>query len=286
MGIISKVTAVKRKSDQLEELKKVCAVYDGNSSSLKHQAEILYEKRKYALQTINQIETAKNNISNLPNWFNEDFSSSLVRLVDFRKAVEYEKYPEKFAELTDLTGGTIDLLEKDGTINKIDTTTAISIATILGSVSTGSTISSISSAAATNAALVWLGSGSTAAGGALIGGSLALGMFGPIGLAVSGIATATSISLLRSANRKKADEVFKYMSKIKLDNSNLEGKLIHLTYLRERSERCFKQLSQYASWLIGISVKDYSKWDEEDKHKLEKLINNIDNSATLINERI
>jgi excinuclease ABC subunit C len=72
-------------------------------------------------------------------------------------------------------------------------TAAMGIATTFGVASTGTAISALSGAAATNAALAWLGGGALAAGGGgMAAGSAFLALAGPIGWAIAGVAIISS----------------------------------------------------------------------------------------------
>lgn len=63
----------------------------------------------------------------------------------------------------------------------------MAIATTLGTASTGTAISALSGAAATNAALAWLGGGALATGGGgVAAGEAFLALAGPVGWAIGG----------------------------------------------------------------------------------------------------
>ncbi len=73
---------------------------------------------------------------------------------------------------------------------------AMWIATTFGTASTGTAISALSGAAATKAALAWLGGGAlSSGGGGMAAGSAFLAMAGPIGWGIGGATLLTSIVL-------------------------------------------------------------------------------------------
>ncbi len=89
------------------------------------------------------------------------------------------------------------------------------IATTFGVASTGTAISIISGAAATNAALAWLGGGALAAGGGgMAAGNAFLALAGPIGWAIAGAAFITSgLMFWKSASdKKKIENIFTLIS--------------------------------------------------------------------------
>lgn len=66
-------------------------------------------------------------------------------------------------------------------------TVAMGVATTFGVASTGTAISALSGAAATNAALAWLGGGALAVGGGgMAAGEAFLALAGPVGWAIAG----------------------------------------------------------------------------------------------------
>lgn len=79
------------------------------------------------------------------------------------------------------------------------------IATTFGVASTGTAISALSGAAATNAALAWLGGGALAVGGGgMAAGNAFLALAGPIGWAIAGVAlVASGLMFWKSAMIRK-----------------------------------------------------------------------------------
>lgn len=278
--------------ERVKELHNVCSRYANNQERLKTLAESLYNNRKTYVELLTYIPNKLSDIDNLPIWCNQDLSESLQQINDFQLAIEYEKSPQKFAEITDETGRTAKIIGSTaatGTaIATLGPTTAMSIATAVGTASTGTAISALSGAAATNAALAWLGGGAVAAGGTgVAGGSIILGLFGPIGLAIAGMGTIGGIVAARFKNKKKVIEVENLIDTIKNDNNNLEIKIQHLSELFERSKYNYSnRLMDSIKWLSDVHPKDYKQWDDNQKHELDRLINVVSNTVQLINERI
>lgn len=290
-NIFSKITGAFQKEEKLKELKKICEEYNHNTRRLLDNANLLFEIRKENFNGIRNISAISTKIKNLPNWFDESIDRARERMKDFEHAIEYEKHPERFVEETDKTGRTAAYVGA-GTVTgaaiaTIGPTAAMSIATVLGTASTGTAISALSGAAATNAALAWLGGGTLAAGGAgMAGGSLVLGMFGPIGVAIAGVSAISGLSILRSKNKKKVKEVEKNIDIISHDNHNLDQKIWHLISLKDRSESNAKKLQESLRWIKDVQPKDYKMWDDDQKHKLEVLANVVSITVQLINERV
>ena len=292
MGIFSSLTGAREKEKRMSELKKACETYEGNRQKLLSQATALYNKRKKTIDAIKNIINLLGDIQNLPQWCTEDIEDSMNRTKDFRMAVEYENDPKKFAELTDNTGRTAAYVAGAGAaagvgVGAFGAAGAMSIATLMGTASTGAAISSLSGIAATNAALAWLGGGAVAAGGGgMVAGNLVLAMFGPIGAAIAGASALGGLAILNKKNREKAEEASKHITDIQRDNDNMQQKLMHLNDIMGRSELSYKRLGESANWTRNVHPKDYSQWDDNQKHELERLMNAVGNSALLINERI
>lgn len=292
MGIFSSILGSAEKDKKFAELKNICSRYAYNQEMLKSLAGTLYQKRKDSIALILKIVDSLNSVLNLPNWCNDEITDSLQRAKDFRMAIEYENHPQEFAKMTDSTGRTAAYVGAGtaaGTaIATLGPTAAMSIATVVGTASTGTAISTLSGVAATNAALAWLGGGTIAAGGAgVYGGSLVLGMFGPVGIAIAGASAVGGILFSRSKNKDQVNEAQKHIDQIQHDNDNLEPKISHLGELVKRSDKSYKDnLKHSFIWISTITPKDYKLWDDNQKHELERLINTIANSVQLINERI
>lgn len=292
MGLINSIFGSGGIEERVKELKQVCKKFAYNQERLKTLAINLYKRRKEYVDALVYLSQRLSTVDNLPSWVYSDFEESLEQIKDFRKAIEYENSPKKFAEITDETGRTAKIIgsaaNTETAFSKLDSKAAMSIATVIGTVSTGTAISALSGIAATNAALAWLGGGVIAAGGTgIAGGSLILGLFGPIGWTIAGLGTVGGIMTARRKNKDKLKEVESQIDTIKRDNQNMEPKLVHLSELITRSCNNYQsRLLVSINWLNSVQPKDYNKWDDTQKHELEKLINAVAYTVQLINERV
>lgn len=84
---------------------------------------------------------------------------------------------------------------------------AMAVATTVGVASTGTAISALSGAAATSAALAWLGGGTLAAGGGgMAAGSAFLALAGPVGWAIGGAAVVVTGAFILSQHLELGSE--------------------------------------------------------------------------------
>ena len=146
----------------------------------------------------------------------------------------------------------------------------------------------MSGAAATNAALAWLGGGAVATGGAgVAGGSFILGLFGPIGAAIAGVSAISGIALVRSKNRKQVENIDKHIDSIRHDIQSLDQKIQRLCQIMNRSDYNNEtRLKPTLKWIKKIQPKKYKEWNDDQRHELEKLVNVVSNTVQLINERV
>lgn len=292
MGILNKIFGSEETEKKVNELKTICRSYEMCKNSLKLLAGELYYKRKEYLKELLSIQKQLSSVKNLPAWCFEDINSAIEQIKDFRTAVEFENNPKKFAEVTDQTGRTAVFIGTGtvagAAIATLGPSAAMSIATVLGTASTGTAISALSGVAATNAALAWLGGGAIAAGGSgVAGGTLLLGMFGPIGVAVGAVSTVGGFMFMRSKNKEKRAEIEKNIDTIKRDILTIKPKLTRLSMLIKRSDNNYQlRFIVSINWLKSVQPKDYKQWNDTQRHELEKLINAVSNTVQLINERI
>jgi len=138
-----------------------------------------------------------------------------------------------------------ELLKDGGLALSSGVLTAIgagNLATSIGAASTGTLISSLSGAAATNATLAWLGGGSLASGGwGIIGGTAVLGgaIAGPT-IAVMGFAAA-------KRSERALTKAFAQVSEIKEATEQVENGIAVLESIIDRTQE-LEQVIQNLSW--------------------------------------
>ncbi|MBF0751224.1 MULTISPECIES: hypothetical protein [unclassified Pasteurella] len=121
----------------------------------------------------------------------------------------------------------------------------------LAAASTGTAISTLSGAAATNATLAWLGGGSIASGGLGIAGGTAV-----LGGLVAGPLLAIGGAVMASKAAAKKDEAYEHLSKVRGEIKKLEIAISKLNAICIYTKECnstFKELMNY--WLDDLFVK-------------------------------
>lgn len=159
---------------------------------------------------------------------------------------------------------------------------AMGVATTFGVASTGTAISSLSGAAATNAALAWLGGGTIAAGGGgMSAGGALLTLAGPIGWAIGGISLLASgvVIFVKRKDKKIIDEVFRLIS---LRDTNKYR--LAITELNERIEDIDKEIVLLNDAIEEIKTfgTDYDKMTEKQQYTLGSYVNLMNSSTQLL----
>jgi hypothetical protein len=166
-------------------------------------------------------------------------------------------------------------------------TAAIWAATTFGTASTGTAISALSGAAATNAALAWLGGGALAVGGGgMAAGNTLLAMAGPVGWAIGGATLVGSGLWARNKNKEIAEEATQEALRIEkckraLDSAHVEiDEITNLT--KKHSEGAYKHLYN----LSGNAPANYSDFSDQEKQDIGALINNINSLSKLLQRKV
>lgn len=161
-------------------------------------------------------------------------------------------------------------------------TAAMGIATTFGVASTGTAISTLSGAAATNAALAWLGGGTLmAGGGGITAGEALLGLAGPVGWTIAGVALAVSGIMLwhSSNNKKRIEEIFTLISKRDIKSYNLA-----IVELNERIIRIDDETKMLKDAIVIIKSfgTDYDAMIESQQYELGAYVNLMQSSTQLL----
>lgn len=159
---------------------------------------------------------------------------------------------------------------------------AMGIATSFGVASTGTAISALSGAAATNAALAWLGGGALAAGGGgMVVGNIMLALTGPVGWAVAGAAILSGGGLyLRAQNEKEQlEHVFTLIS-----IRDAKSYKLAIVELNERIARIKNETNilQDAVQELRDFGLDYEKMSNPQQYELGTYVNFMHSSTQLL----
>ena len=161
-------------------------------------------------------------------------------------------------------------------------TAAMGIATTFGVASTGTAISALSGAAATNAALAWLGGGALAAGGGgMAAGNALLALAGPIGWTIAGVAfVASGILFFKNREKKKTlDRIYTLIAD--RDTKSYELAIVEIN---ERIGRLKEETLRLSNTLADIKIygTDYNAMTEEQQYNLGAAVNLMKSALQLL----
>lgn len=258
-----------------------------------HKALILNEESNQRLENAaNRLDAARKNcsisISNLGDLklnildgsmrkFVDSFS--MLKNVDFSDSVgldelkKIQKQSKDFEEMKELCKFSSVMLESAGAGIMGGAVTAFgaySAAMTLASASTGTAISTLSGAAATNATLAWFGGGSLAAGGAGMAGGAAV-----LGGVVAGPALLVMGIIVGAKGGKNLEEAKENAYLTNENCEQLENGVIECVSIRRRTYMFYNLLTRLDSYLLPLTFSmediiqkegtDYSKFTEESK---------------------
>lgn len=161
-------------------------------------------------------------------------------------------------------------------------TVAMGVATTFGVASTGTAISALSGAAATNAALAWLGGGALAAGGGgMIAGEEFLALAGPAGWAIAGVSlVASGLYFWKNSNDKKhLENVF-----LAISERDIKSYELAIVELKERITRIIDENHKLNAAVKNIKTfgLDYNRMTEAQQYELGAYVNLMLSSTQLL----
>lgn len=161
-------------------------------------------------------------------------------------------------------------------------TVAMGVATTFGVASTGTAISALSGAAATNAALAWLGGGALAAGGGgMAAGSAFLALAGPVGWTIAGLSIIASglMFFKTKSDKDRLENVYTLIS-----NRDIKSYELAIVELSERIKRIVDETGKLDEAIIKIETfgTDYYQMTEEQQYELGAYVNLMEAATMLL----
>lgn len=229
--------------------------------------------RTRAVDLIDNIEALINSIANRPKSFDTDIAVIQMDKKEFTDACEFVKAELEAAKKSALGAGAG--AAAGAAIVSVAPAAAMWIATTFGTASTGTAISALSGAAATNAALAWLGGGALAAGGGgMSAGTALLAMAGPVGWAVAGATLLTSITLFTVNKVKLGKQKKEEIEAIKTNTNATRIAAAKIQELIDEATELRNRLNgQYNSCMTTFG-KDFLSLPEDQQMQLGTLVNN------------
>jgi len=275
------------KQKALKQLEKAVKKHERTRLSVQQASVELFEQRQHAAgEVIDAVELYVNRLANSP----KDFKK---RVAEYR--VEVSRFDDTVREIEIEAANTKKIGSAAGAagtaagvgVAALGPTAAMAVATTFGAASTGTAISALSGAAATNAALAWLGGGALAAGGGgMVAGNAFLGLAGPVGWTIGGVAIAGSAIYLQQQNAKFAEEATEQRISVEAELRSLKTAGREISGLscqtRQISDACLSDLE----WLTEKAPRDYLSFSNAEKERLGTLVNHIRALGELISAEV
>ncbi|WP_304341785.1 hypothetical protein [Campylobacter ureolyticus] len=257
--------------------------YRGESKKLNARAQDVFDESQRLLDEARQSTNSQ--IKNFAEYKIEIFNNNIARYmkifekiknIDFKNDIskddelsinmqEFEKLKTDVFNMKSLLGGGVASLVS-GALAGFGAYGGVGL---LATASTGTAISTLSGAAATNATLAWLGGGSLASGGlGMAGGTMVLG-----GL-VAGPALAVAGWVMASSAEKAKNNAYTNLSKaraIEESNKTIILQLEKVSMLSDRLKNTIEKLVFYFNTMINnldalVAKNDnYKTYDEKEK---------------------
>ncbi len=265
------------KNKAVRDLKKADQQYTAVLKKTLSDMERLHSTRKIAVGVIQRMENYISGLSGRPHDY--DKKTGEVRL-------RYQKFLELERQIRNMqTGGYTQPGSAAGIsgvagviggagLAAFGPAAAVSAAMTFGTTSAGTAIASLSGAAATNAALAWLGGGSMAAGGAgMLGGQVMLNLMGPVGWIIGGVSLAGSLAALNLSNIELARRTEKSIIAIKKEMQRISRADVTVNKWNKETKMLSNKISQQLLRISRNRKKDYADFTQDEKQELGALIN-------------
>lgn len=278
-----KETAPKVKLD--DALRMAVDQYNDAYTTMNDNGATLYRERSLAVDRITQIEYLVNSIANRPKDFDTEIAEIRTSRETFVGACEFAKQELEAAKKSALSAGAG--VVTGAAIVSVAPTVAMWVATTFGTASTGTAISALSGAAATNAALAWLGGGALAVGGGgMAAGHAFLALAGPVGWGIAGVTLLSSIMLF-SVNKLKLDKKKKDEIESVKNNTN-SARLVaaQIQELLDETVSLRNHLTQQYNDCLACFDKDFTAIPREQQMQLGVLVNNTKALAASLSKSI
>lgn len=268
-----------------KELQRTGKQYDEAYALVSTAGEGLLAQRQNAVKLIEDIENLVNSIARHPKAFETDIQDINIQKEQFKDTIEYGIEQRKALETSAKSAGAG--VAAGAAVASMAPTAAMWVATTFGTASTGTAISALSGAAATNAALAWLGGGALAAGGGgMAAGHALLALAGPIGWGIAGSSVALSVWFMWRKKHKiqesKKDEIARLKNCVEA-LKEIKGKIDAISI---ETSGVFDNLNTEMASCKSLSNQDYLSFSDDQKKALGALVNNTKSLSALLNETV
>ena len=249
------------------------AEYNAAYTSMSDAGLELLIVRQRTTDLVDLIERLVNSIANTPKSFDAD-----VKRIETRKAefLESEAFIRRdLAAAKQSAAGAGAGVAAAAAVASLAPSAAVWVATTFGTASTGTAISALSGAAATNATLAWLGGGAIAVGGGgTAAGTALLALAGPVGWTVAGATLLTSVVLFTKRKFETREAKEEALTALKENTASVRQIGAQVQDLLERSVSMREQLLAQYHAAVDHHGSDFNALEERERSLLGALVNN------------
>ncbi|MFT4086215.1 MAG: hypothetical protein QM658_03520 [Gordonia sp. (in: high G+C Gram-positive bacteria)] len=259
--------------------------YNGAFTSMNDKGVTLLRQRERSADVIALAELLVNSIANTPKSFEADFEQIHLMRAEFLAAEDFARNDLNAARKS-ATGAGAGLTAA-AAVASMAPTAAMWVATTFGTASTGTAISTLSGAAATNAALAWLGGGAaaTGGGGTAAGGAL-LALAGPIGWTVAGATLLASVALFAKKRYENREAKHEALSAVKSNTTEVKKMDAQIGDILDRTGLLREEVSRSCGTALGMFGADFRSLMPAQQTQLGTLVNNTKACAALLGKRV
>ena len=243
----------------------------------------LFVERNRACDSIENVKHLINSIANRPKEFDTEFEKIENARKEFKDSCEFA---DRELQAARKAAGSVGAgMAAGASVAFMAPTAAMWIATTFGTASTGTAISTLTGAAATNAALAWLGGGSLAAGGGgIAAGNALLALAGPVGWTIAGATLLTSILLFSKKRTKLNKEKNEEIENVKKNTEIIKEMDAEIYALLKKTIDIRDGLNESYRKCLSVYGGDYCTISDNEKQALGSLVNNTLTLSAMLNE--
>ncbi len=275
----------KKKNKLDDQLKAAVTEYNAAYTNLNDHGTKLFNQRERSLDLLDNVEHLINSIANHPKEFDADIAEIQVNKKEFRDVCDFAKKELEAAQKSAVGVGAG--VAGGMAVASLAPSAAMWIATTFGTASTGTAISALSGAAATNAALAWLGGGALAAGGGgMVAGNAFLALAGPVGWSIAGATLLTSIVLFANKKIKLDKEKKEEIESVLKNTEQLKETDAKLAAILKKTEQIRNGLSEQYTSGMSCFGKNFMELSEDAQTTLGTIVNNAKALAASLGEGV
>jgi hypothetical protein len=259
--------------------------YNGVFTAMNDKGLSLLRQRERSTDLIEVVELLVNSIANAPKSFKTDFEEIDVHKADFLEAEEFARKDLEAARKSAAGAGAG--FAAGVAVASMAPTAAMWAAATFGTASTGTAISTLSGAAASQAALAWLGGGAlTAGGGGAAAGGALLALAGPIGWTVAGATLLTSIAVFAKKKFENNEAKQEALTAVKQNTALVKGLDAQINDLLHRAISLRELLMKSYREALEFYGADFLSLSALQRSQLAALVNNTKACAALLSKRV